>query len=183
MILRETADRHRQHSQRGQAAATAGAATRREQAGRRNEALLGVIARLAMLYPRGIISARDTWVWRDLADSTGATEAELSRLAADAGYWPWTDAQIRRAVRDGTDDGAMRESAITDEEKALFRARDREEPAPAPELTAEEQERLERRRASHRASYARRRENPEFMERRRQQAAARARKAQEGAAK
>jgi hypothetical protein len=149
-------DEQQVHSKRGQLAALTTHEGRNAAIRRRREALAGVIAGVALLYPDGRIYARDTWVWKELADITGATEAELTTIAAAVGHWPWNKEQILRAVRDGTDDGAPVE-AITDEERALFH---KPEPAEVSDPEKEEWERYqrERRARNQRNTYRRRRE-------------------------
>jgi hypothetical protein len=152
----QSAAEHALHSKRGQLAALTTHEGRNEKLRRRRELLTGVIAGVAALYPRGIIHARDTWVWKELADITGGTEAELTSIAAAAGHWPWSKEQILRAVRDGTNDGAPLE-AITDKERALFLAPEPEEKSD-PEKEEWERYQRERRARNQRNTYRRRRE-------------------------
>lgn len=63
----------------------------------RMEALEAELRRIVSLaYPAGIVPAADTWFWRELASATGSTEAELTRIGAKAGVWPWSAREVRQ---------------------------------------------------------------------------------------
>lgn len=92
--------RGQEHARNGQASPEHHAAVRRAKAARA-EALRDTIRHVvAALYPGArCVPATDLWLWRHLADETGATERELTTLAAGMGLWPHTPRGICDAVK------------------------------------------------------------------------------------